>query len=79
MGVKNLKKRIITTGDWITGSHDLFTGFLMLTLKDIKYICVVRKRSVAVVSLAKEPTPNYSSEVILIRNEVTEMLELSMI
>lgn len=49
MGVKNLKKRIITTGDWITGSHDLFTGFLMLTLKDIKYICVVRKRSVAVV------------------------------
>lgn len=49
MGVKNLKKRIITTGDWITGSHDLFTGFLMLTLKDIKYICVVRKRSVVVV------------------------------
>lgn len=51
----------------------------MLTLKDIKYICVVRKRSVTVVSLAKEPTLNYSSEVIFIRNEVTEMLELSVI
>lgn len=79
MGVKNLKKRIITTGDRLTGSHDLFTVFLMLTVKDIKYICVVRKRSVAVVSLGKEPTPNYSSEVIFIRDEITEMVELSVI